>query len=141
MIFGIGLDLCSVARIDEALKKYGHRFVERVLNERERDELGEKAKDLRTLAKAFAAKEAIAKALGTGIGQSLSFQDITIMREPSGKPYALVDGCAAMQMIRSQMPDDAPPLDILLSLTDEGEHVAAMAVISMRTILTQGRSF
>lgn len=89
-IRGIGTDLVSIARIAAALDQHGERFRARLLTAEERRDFPEKRHDARAesrwLAKRWAAKEAVAKAFGTGIGGELSFQDIVIGREVSGRP-------------------------------------------------------
>ncbi len=83
MILGVGVDICEIARIAKLLSKNKEQFSKRVLAE------GESCKDsAEAYAKRFAAKEAVSKALGTGIGNKLSFQDIKISHYESGQPYA-----------------------------------------------------
>jgi holo-[acyl-carrier protein] synthase len=89
MVKGIGIDTCSLARIAEAQAKFGHRLAERLLTP---TELAQKAWDAPALARRWAIKEAVAKALGTGIGAALSFQDIEITSSPQGAPQCAVQG-------------------------------------------------
>ncbi|MEC9290867.1 MAG: holo-ACP synthase [Pseudomonadota bacterium] len=85
MILGVGVDICEIARIEKIFSKSKEQFSERLLAE------GELCKDsAEAYAKRFAAKEAVSKALGTGIGEKLSFQDIEISHHESGQPYVML---------------------------------------------------
>ena len=92
MIFGVGTDIVNKSRIADMLDSHGDKFTKRILVDSEIALMNEKYKNSKAefLAKRFAAKEAIAKALGTGIGEQISFQDIEVIREESGKPSAHV---------------------------------------------------
>ena len=86
MIVGIGTDVCSIDRIAKSLERFGERFVKRILTPEERPRF-ERTKDKAGhLAKRFAAKEAFAKAIGTGIHAPFTWQSITVTRSPKGKP-------------------------------------------------------
>ena len=93
MITGIGLDITEIERI-KSIQAKTHKFEERILTDKERVQSNElsKARQLEYLAGRFAAKEAFSKALGTGIGKDCSFQDIEILKEPSGKPILYFKG-------------------------------------------------
>ena len=86
MIYGIGTDLVEVARIQESLDRFGDHFALRVLSEREMQEFHLSNTQARFLAKRFAAKEAFAKALGTGIRKPATFENIGIGHDDLGKP-------------------------------------------------------
>ena len=86
MIYGIGTDLVEVARIQESLDRFGDHFALRVLSEREMQECHLSNTQARFLAKRFAAKEAFAKALGTGIRKPATFENIGIGHDDLGKP-------------------------------------------------------
>lgn len=116
MIRGVGTDMVSKARIAEVLAAHGEKFISRILNPDEQAELEKRSDKVAYLAKRFAAKEAIAKALGCGLGAKLSFQDITISNLPSGAPTAEI----MRQPFRT--------CRIHLSLSDEKEHALAFAV-------------
>ena len=90
MITGIGLDITEIERI-KSIHAKTRKFEERILTEKERVQSNELsgARQLEYLAGRFAAKEAFSKALGTGIGKDCSFQDIEILKEPSGKPILI----------------------------------------------------
>lgn len=86
MIYGIGTDLVEVARIQDSLDRFGEHFAMRVLSEREMQEFQLSNTQARFLAKRFAAKEAFAKALGTGIRKPATFENIGIGHDDLGKP-------------------------------------------------------
>lgn len=86
MIFGIGTDIVSIQRVSDNLARYGERFAERILSAAELDRFRASARPANFLAKRFAAKEAVAKALGTGIRDGLSLRDISVENDPLGKP-------------------------------------------------------
>jgi holo-[acyl-carrier protein] synthase len=86
MIYGIGTDLVEVARIEDSLERFGDHFALRVLSEREMQEFHLSNTKARFLAKRFAAKEAFAKALGTGIRKPAIFENIGVAHDDLGKP-------------------------------------------------------
>lgn len=86
MIKGIGTDILEISRFKEVLEKHTERFIRRVYTEDEYNYSMKHKDRMPHLAVRFSAKEAVAKALGCGIGKDLSFQDIIIEKEPSGKP-------------------------------------------------------
>ncbi len=94
MIYGIGTDIVSVARIAGALRRHGARFAERVLAESEQRAFAEAAKPEHFLAKRFAAKEAAAKAFGTGFSDGLCMADIAVMHDKRGRPLLSFSGRA-----------------------------------------------
>ena len=84
MIYGIGTDIVQVVRIRESLDRHGERFAERILSDAELAEFRASAHPARFLARRFAAKEAVAKAFGTGFSGGLTFRDITIGHDDAG---------------------------------------------------------
>ncbi|HEY4998180.1 MAG TPA: holo-ACP synthase [Usitatibacter sp.] len=86
MIVGIGTDVCSVARIEKTLERFGDRFVKRILTAEERARFDRTRDKAGHVAKRFAAKEAFAKAIGTGIHPPFAWHSITVTRDPRGKP-------------------------------------------------------
>jgi holo-[acyl-carrier protein] synthase len=86
MIVGIGTDVCSIDRIGKSLEKFGARFVDRILTPEERARFERTRDKAGHLAKRFAAKEAFAKAIGTGIHPPFTWHSISITRDPKGKP-------------------------------------------------------
>ena len=87
MIYGIGTDIVSIERIQNILNKNRDGFINRVLTDHEKALFTNKADSAAFCAKRFAAKEAFSKALGTGIGRVVSFQDLTVRSNEHGKPY------------------------------------------------------
>ena len=122
-MIGVGTDILRIARIDEVVGRQGERFVRRILTETERTEYAASKRGNRLLAKRFAAKEAIAKALGTGIGRGVSWQDIEISHDASGAPLVVLAGGALKAAHRRGGER------VALSLADEQEYVVAFAVL------------
>ena len=87
MIYGIGTDIVSIERVQNILNKNRDGFINRVLTDHEKALFANKADSAAFCAKRFAAKEAFSKALGTGIGRVVSFQDLTVRSNEHGKPY------------------------------------------------------
>ena len=92
MILGIGIDIIEVARIAASLEKFGHRFGERILSRAEIEYCLGHRQPAPFVAARFAAKEAISKAFGTGIGAQLGWQDMEIAHRDSGQPYVILHG-------------------------------------------------
>jgi holo-[acyl-carrier protein] synthase len=120
MIKGIGVDSVQIPRIQQKLSKWGLSFAERILGPQELDQFlklpSKKAANF--LAKRFAAKEAIAKALGSGIGRPYRFTDIQVLNLPSGQPYVAINEKY-----------DTAYKKIHISLTDEPPIAIAFAII------------
>lgn len=95
MILGTGIDLAEVARIREAVERYGRRFLERVFTPAEIAYVERKANRYERYAARFAAKEAGMKALGTGWRRGVRWQDFEVRNQPSGRPALLLHGVAA----------------------------------------------
>tara|TARA_R110002073_G_scaffold167057_9_gene323681 strand:+ start:1045 stop:1422 length:378 start_codon:yes stop_codon:yes gene_type:complete len=87
MIYGIGTDLVDPSRIAGSLKKYGERFARRILTDNEWPEYTNSKKPISFLASRFAAKEALSKAMGTGLRHPVNLNNITIAHNALGKPY------------------------------------------------------
>ena len=125
MIFGIGIDVTSIARVDSSLQRFGERFAHRVLHENERDDFVASSQPARFLAKKFAAKEAASKALGTGIRGGVSLHDFVTWNSDMGKPELKVFGVAA-ELCRQE-----GVTRYHVSLSDEGDIVTAVAIFEM----------
>ena len=129
MILGLGTDLCDIRRVERVLARHGERFVMRVFTEAERARAARRTESLRaaTFAKRFAAKEACAKALGTGFAQGVFHSDMGVVNLRSGAPtMALTDGALARLVAIT------PPgmvAEIALSLTDEPPYAFAQVII------------
>jgi len=123
MIFGIGTDIISVARIEAAVQRHGEAFARRILSTHEHLELSSQAHPARFLAKRFAAKEAFAKASGQGLRHPVSLQRITVSHDALGKPIFVFDGALA---------DHLTKLGIArhhLSLSDEKDTAVAFVIL------------
>ncbi|MFT7259515.1 MAG: holo-[acyl-carrier protein] synthase [Glaciecola sp.] len=121
---GIGTDLLDQRRIAGVIENQGERFARRILTPQELLLWDEKAHSVNFLAKRYAAKEAISKALGTGIAKGISFQHINIYADDLGKPVVEL---SAEALSRAQSMGGK---HVLLSLSDEGEMILAFAVLS-----------
>lgn len=128
MIIGIGSDLCDIRRIEKVLARHGERFVNRVFTEIERDRAERKATRIETYAKRFAAKEACAKALGTGFRRGVFFRDLGVVNLPSGRPTMKLTG-GALALLEAITPQGYEAR-IDVSLTDEYPLAQAFVVIS-----------
>jgi holo-[acyl-carrier protein] synthase len=131
MIIGFGSDLCDIRRIEEALERYGERFTRRCFTDVERARSDGRASRAASYAKRFAAKEACAKALGTGIKDGVTWKTMGVVNLPSGKPTVeLTDGAA------ERLAEMAPPgarIVIHLTLTDEYPLAQAQVLIEAVT--------
>lgn len=123
-MIGVGTDILKMQRIDEVVGRLGNKFVQRILTPSEQREYQACSQPNRLLAKRFAAKEAVAKALGTGIGRGVSWQDITIGHDAHGAPRVVLSGGALEVAIARG------GSRIELSLADEAEYVVAFAVLA-----------
>lgn len=122
MIFGIGTDICAIARMAGAYERHGERFARRILTPAELAEFGRSQARPRLLAKRFAVKEAFSKAYGTGIREPVYLRNVGVGHDALGKPVL----------------EFAPPLAALLaqqklrahvSISDEQEFAVAFVVI------------
>ena len=127
MILGIGSDLANIDRIDAMLKKYGARFIARVFTDAEQEQAAQRQSPAPTYAKRFAAKEACAKALGTGIANGITLRDIGVVTENSGRPALALTG-EAHRRLWAMTPKGMTPR-IHLTLTDDVPWAQAFVVI------------
>ena len=128
MIIGIGSDLCDVRRIERVLARHGDRFILRIFTETERVKAERRATRVETYAKRFAAKEACAKALGTGFRMGVFWRDLGVVNLPSGQPTMKLTG-GALKRLQAITPA-GHDVRIDVSLTDEGPMAQALVVIS-----------
>ena len=123
MIFGIGTDIVRVARMQQSLDKHGERFARRILTEHELTGYQRTNKPANYLAKRFAAKEATAKAMGTGFRNGLSLKHINVGHDAQGKPLLEFSGLAAEFM------DEKGINEAHVSLADEQEYAVAFVTL------------
>lgn len=123
MAIAIGTDIVEIARIADTVSRQGLKFVQRLLSANELEQYRAKSNGNAFLAKRFAAKEAIAKALGTGIGRGVSFQDIEVTNNSNGAPQVKLTGGAEKALA------ELGATKVLLSLSDEKEYALAFAVL------------
>ena len=129
MIVGLGMDLCDINRIDKVLDRFGERFLNRVFTTYEQQKAMNRARPAWTLAKRFAAKEACAKALGTGLSRGVFWRDMGVINLPTGRPVLDLTNGAAVRL-NKLIPDGYRP-NIHLSLTDEFPLAQAQVIISI----------
>ena len=126
MIYGIGIDLVRVARIEAALARFGERFARRILTARELEAWARSPRQGDFLAKHFAAKEAMVKALGTGIRLGIQWSDMELSRDELGKPLMTCGG-----RVRSLF-DEHGIAASFVSLSDEDGFAVALVVLERR---------
>ena len=127
MIIGIGSDLANIDRIGATLEKYGERFVQRIFTPDEQAKAARRTNRAATYAKRFAAKEACAKALGTGIHRGVYFRDMGVANLPSGQPTMALKGGALKRL--QKLTPEGMTTKIHLSLTDDTPWAQAFVVI------------
>lgn len=132
MIVGIGSDLCDIRRIEKALTRFGDRFLMRVFTETERNKAKRRPVMAPTLAKRFAAKEACAKALGTGFSRGVFLSDIGVVNLRSGQPTLELTGGAKARL--EQMTPQGHAIFIHLTITDEPPLAQAFVVLEARPL-------
>jgi holo-[acyl-carrier protein] synthase len=130
MILGLGSDICDIRRIESAIARHGDRFLERVFTVTEREKAMRRTEKIQaaTFAKRFAAKEAAAKALGTGFRQGVFFSDLGVVNLPSGKPTLSITGGSAERLRAITPPGMVAQVD--LTMTDEYPYAYAQVIIS-----------
>ena len=127
MIIGLGSDLCDARRIDAVLKRHGERFLNRIFTPTERAKAERRANRVETYAKRFAAKEACAKALGTGIRRGVFWRDMGVVNMRSGQPSMALTGGALARL--QEMTPAGHKAVIHLSLTDDHPYAQAFVII------------
>jgi holo-[acyl-carrier protein] synthase len=126
MIFGIGTDIVTVARIEAAMQRHGSAFAERILSAQELAEYATQAHPARFLGKRFAAKEAFAKATGQGLRHPVSLQRITVGHDELGKPVLLFDAELSAHLQRLGIEHHH------LSISDERDTAVAFVILEGR---------
>ena len=122
-IFGIGIDVVEVQRIASSMDEFGDRFADRVFTPAEREYCDKQKRPELHYAARFAAKEAIAKAFGTGIGQDLAWLDMEIRRRESGEPELFLTGDGENFAKKNKI------AQVKISLTHAQHYAAANAVV------------
>jgi holo-[acyl-carrier protein] synthase len=120
VLAGIGIDMVEVSRVKKALNRWGERFLHRVFTSEERDYCHRKAFPEQSLAARFAAKEAVLKAIGTGLSGGIRWTDVEVVNDKSGKPEVRLD-----KKIIQRIGDKK----ILLSISHTKEFTIALAIL------------
>ena len=130
MILGLGSDICDIRRIERAMERFGERFLARVFTETERRRAERRQGTARsgTYAKRFAAKEACAKALGTGFARGVFMSDLGVVNLPGGQPTLRLAGGAAARL--AALVPAGHVGRIALTMTDEYPYAYAQVIIS-----------
>ena len=128
MIIGIGSDVTDIRRIEKVIGRHGERFLARIFTETERSRAERRANASATYAKRFAAKEACAKALGTGMRRGVWWRDIGVVNLPSGRPTLTLTGGALRRLQAITPAGCAAKID--LTIADEWPMAQAFVLIS-----------
>ena len=128
MIIGIGNDLIDIRRIERALERFGDRFIQRIFTPLEQKKAERRRNRTETYAKRFAAKEACAKALGTGFRQGVFWRDLCVVNLPGGRPSMELTGGALKRL--QEVTPAGMKAQIDLTLTDEPPLSQAIVIIS-----------
>lgn len=123
MIYGIGVDLVSITRMEEVLGRWGQRFVGRVFTAAEAEICSRRASPPSSFALRFAAKEAFSKAMGLGMRSGLRWRDIEVFHHPGGRPGLRLHGRSSEICRKESI------TCLHLSLSDEGEYGVALVVL------------
>ena len=130
MIIGIGNDLIDIRRVEKTLERHPDRFTNRVFTEIERVKSDRRLNRAASYAKRFAAKEACAKALGTGIARGVFWRDMGVVNLPGGKPTMNLTGGAARRL--AELLPENHEADIHLTITDDFPLAQAIVIIYAR---------
>jgi holo-[acyl-carrier protein] synthase len=122
-VLGIGVDLVECARIEHSLERFGDRFLRRVFTDGEIEYSMSMKFPARHLAARFAAKEAVSKAFGTGIGKAMGWRDIDVRKKPSGEPFLLFTGGA------EELAKQRSVINALITLSHSDQHAVATIVL------------
>lgn len=122
MIYGIGVDLVDIKRIEEMFKKYGQTFAERILHHVELLEFQSETEPVKYLAKRFAAKEAFSKAVGTGLRGHVSLQNVGVAHGDLGKPEYIYTPALQEWLAEKGI------THVHISLSDDGDVATAYAI-------------
>lgn len=128
MIIGLGNDLIDIRRVERTIERYGERFLTRIFTDIERAKSDVRKARAASYAKRFAAKEACAKALGTGFREGVFWKDMGVVNLPSGRPTLALTGGAARALAR--ITPEGHEVRIDLSITDDFPTAQAIVIIS-----------
>jgi len=128
MILGIGNDIIDIRRVEKSIERFGERFLGRVFTDVERVKSDRRAQRAASYAKRFAAKEACAKALGTGLNAGVFWRDMGVVNLPSGKPTLKLTGGALKRLQAITPPGMVVQID--LTITDDFPQAQAIVIIS-----------
>jgi holo-[acyl-carrier protein] synthase len=128
MILGIGTDLCDIRRMERALERFGGRFTQRIYAESEQAKADKRPNPAASYALGFAAKEACAKALGTGFRKGVFWRDLVVANHPTGQPYMILSGGAKARLDSLVPKGMAARIDV--TQTDEYPMAQAVVIIS-----------
>lgn len=128
MIIGLGSDLIDIRRIEQTIERHGERFLDRIFTPVERTKSDKRAQRAASYAKRFAAKEACAKALGTGLRRGVFWRDMGVVNLPGGKPTLSLSGGALRRLHEITPPGHQAVID--LSITDDFPLAQAIVIIS-----------
>ena len=132
MILGIGSDLCDIRRIERSLERFGARFTNRIFTAGERARSERRAAAAASYARRFAAKEACAKALGTGLRAGVFWRDMEVVNLASGRPTLRLTG-GALERLQAMLPPGHQAI-VHVSLTDDPPLAQAFVVIEARPV-------
>ena len=124
MIYGVGVDMVKVSRVRASLERFGDRFARRILSGAEFEEFQRAGRQAAFLAKRFAAKEAVAKALGTGFRQGMTLTQISVVHDSLGKPGLRCTGRASALMEAKGIQESH------LSITDDDDYALAFVALA-----------
>lgn len=128
MILGLGSDSIDIRRIERSIDRYGDRFIDRIFTGVERRKSDRRRLRAASYAKRFAAKEACAKALGTGLAEGVFWRDMGVVNLQSGKPTMELTGGAAQRLAAITPPGHSARIDV--SITDDFPIAQAIVIIS-----------
>jgi holo-[acyl-carrier protein] synthase len=128
MILGLGNDVIDIRRVERTIERYGERFLSRVFTDIERRKSDGRALRAASYAKRFAAKEACAKALGTGFRHGVFWRDMGVVNLPSGRPTLSLTGGAARAL--AELTPEGHEVRIDLTITDDFPMAQAIVIIS-----------
>jgi holo-[acyl-carrier protein] synthase len=127
VIIGLGNDLIDIRRIEKSIERFGDRFLERIFTDVERAKSDKRAQRAASYAKRFAAKEACAKALGTGLKRGVFWRDMGVVNLPSGKPTMRLTGGALARL--DAITPAGHSASIELTITDDFPLAQAIVII------------